>query len=677
MRRAVKTNGGTVPALLLLIAGYAVFFSVVALVRYRSFSFHDMDLAVINQNFHNLSQGILVSPEYGTPGILSGHKWFIFFPLLPLYLLFPGPPLLLVLQSVALAAGAGAVFLLARKMLSPGLGLAMAFAYLIYPALHFVNLFEFHPIAFATPLLLFAFYFLQQRRWGRYLLFVFLSLSVRQDVAIPVFALGVYALIAARGGPDASFWKRWRWGIVPVVSSLAWFYVCVSLIPRLVAPLEPEKTPEMVEMFFGWLGSTPGEILRTVLTRPGYVVRGVFIRPKITYAWQLLSPVALLPLLNPAGALMVLISMAEGLLSERFTHFSIRYQYSSIITPMVFAAAVLGLKNLLRWLPFRKTAGWAAAAVTAVAVITAWSFGPIPELPRQFEDWRFTREDAVRQAMVNEIPPEAPVTATFAFTPKLSNRPRMFFFYHLYASARRPDWEAHVPVMQEGAEYLLVDFDDRLTFYDFYTPGGDRSIYSFLREGEWELAATVNSLALFRRGGEFVPGLIAFEEPARRWRTAETLPDLEIAAASAVPGEELDFEVLRFSANFRPRRSLPDILMLVRLVSRDAPGRAVQQFLMAPYRIYPSHRWRAGEAVSLTANILVPEDLPPGSWDLQLIGLTRREGLRLPPEAAAAFYRHFDTAMALNYLPRAWGIPPGQLLEQHQILTIPRALKRP
>ncbi len=674
----IKRNWKVILPILTLIAVYAAVFSAIALVRYRSFSFHDMDLAAINQTVFNAGHGVLVSPEYGTAALLSGHKWFILLPLLPLYLVWPGPPLLLVLQSVALASGAGAVFLIARRRTGALPGLALTFAYLAYPALQHVNLFEFHPIAFATPLLLYAFYFLQGRRWGWYLAFVAAALSVRQDVAIPVFALGVYALITVRREGREGFWSLYRWALVPLLAGPAWFYLCEGLIPSLAVPA-PVESPQMVESFFGWLGDSPGRILLTLATRPGYVLGGVLTGPKLTYLWQLISPVGLLPLFSPSGLLMVLISTAEGLLSERFSHFSIRYQYSSIITPMVFASAALGLGNLLKWRSLRGRGPHLAAAIVLISLFTAWSFGPVPRLGEQFPGWRFAPEDAVRETMLETIPPPAPVAATFEFTPKLSSRPQMFFFYHLYASSRRPDWAGHVKVMGERAEYILADFNDWLTFYDFYTPGGDRAVNAFLREGKWELAATVNSLTLFRRGESFAPGVVQTVPAGEgNFRPAAGFPGLEFGLAQALTREELGFPVLEFSADLRAAQTpLDDILFVVRLVNRNAPDRVIQQFLMAPYRVYPTNRWREGETVRIRANILFPEDPAPGTWDLYLLGLSRKQGLRLPPEASAAFYRHFDTAMALNYLPRIWGISPDQLLDQHQILYLPTALTVP
>jgi len=159
---------------------YTAIFSGIAFLKYRSFSFYDMDLAAINQTFWNSLHGTFVSSYYGETALLSGHKWFIIFPLLPFYALFPSPLILLFLQSLALGLGSWAVYLLGREIVDNHWGLLFAGCYLIYPALNYVNLFEFHPIAFATPLLLFTLYFYQKRKWGLFLTFVLLALSVRE-----------------------------------------------------------------------------------------------------------------------------------------------------------------------------------------------------------------------------------------------------------------------------------------------------------------------------------------------------------------------------------------------------------------------------------------------------------------------------------------------------------------
>ncbi len=88
--------------------------------------------------------------------------------LVPLWLLWSSPMMLVVLQAAAVSAGALPVFWLARKHLeSQAAALFLALAYLVFPATQF-NAFApatgFHSVSIAIPLLLFAILFLDEDR---------------------------------------------------------------------------------------------------------------------------------------------------------------------------------------------------------------------------------------------------------------------------------------------------------------------------------------------------------------------------------------------------------------------------------------------------------------------------------------------------------------------------------
>ena len=86
---------------------------------------------------------------------LGDHSSLILIPLAPVFALAPHAITLLGLQTLALAAGAVPVWLLARRELPAGpLPLACAALYLLQPALGYMNLFEFHPETLAVPFLL-------------------------------------------------------------------------------------------------------------------------------------------------------------------------------------------------------------------------------------------------------------------------------------------------------------------------------------------------------------------------------------------------------------------------------------------------------------------------------------------------------------------------------------------
>ena len=70
-----------------------------------------------------------------------------------------------------LAVGAVPLYWLARQQLNSWAGLVFAAVYLLFPALQGANLFEFHPVTLATGFLPFAYWYLKQGNFGRFLLF--------------------------------------------------------------------------------------------------------------------------------------------------------------------------------------------------------------------------------------------------------------------------------------------------------------------------------------------------------------------------------------------------------------------------------------------------------------------------------------------------------------------------
>src|SRR4029077_16693919 len=96
--------------------------------------------------------------------------------------------------TAVLALGALPVSWLARHELGNGaLPVLCAALYLLQPAVGYTNLFEFHPETLCTTTLLFAFYYLRVGRTGPLLLWSGASLLGKEDVALVVGAMALYA----------------------------------------------------------------------------------------------------------------------------------------------------------------------------------------------------------------------------------------------------------------------------------------------------------------------------------------------------------------------------------------------------------------------------------------------------------------------------------------------------
>src|SRR5689334_8863412 len=157
--------------LIVVTLAYSLEMSHQAILRYDTFKATAFDLGNMDQAIWNTLHGRLFqftnqgADWYGPPTRLGFHVEPILLPISLLYAFGADPRILLIFQTLVLALGAFPVFLLTRRIIPewPLLAPVMVIGYLLSPALLGVNLFDFHPLALATPLLLYAVLALEQK----------------------------------------------------------------------------------------------------------------------------------------------------------------------------------------------------------------------------------------------------------------------------------------------------------------------------------------------------------------------------------------------------------------------------------------------------------------------------------------------------------------------------------
>ena len=174
-----------------MMAVYVAYFGWFTLRAHDVFLTRAFDLGIYDQAVWNTLHGqwFRSKIEEGWDILLADHVQPILLPIALLYSVWQSPKTLLLIQTIGLALGALPVYWLARDGLqsllasiaesdgeATGVGpsasnalvelaaLAFAAVYLLHPALHSANLDEFHPGTLAAPLLLYALYFMRQRR---------------------------------------------------------------------------------------------------------------------------------------------------------------------------------------------------------------------------------------------------------------------------------------------------------------------------------------------------------------------------------------------------------------------------------------------------------------------------------------------------------------------------------
>src|SRR5205085_3907462 len=199
------------PRLLLAAAAgaYAAGFAALSVQRHRAFETGRFDLGNMVQAVWATAHGhpLRVTDLHGHQvSRLAAHADPILVLFAPLWWAWPSPEMLLVLQAVAVAAGAFPVFSLARKHLgSDRAALGFALAYLLLPAVQWLTLNEFHPVALATPLLLFAFWYLDEDRLVPFAICAVLACACKEEIPLVVAGFGIwYALSRRRYRPGAA-----------------------------------------------------------------------------------------------------------------------------------------------------------------------------------------------------------------------------------------------------------------------------------------------------------------------------------------------------------------------------------------------------------------------------------------------------------------------------------------
>jgi len=454
-------------------AAYATAFAALSVLRHRAFETGRFDLGNMVQAVWSTAHGhpLQITNLHGAQvSRLGAHVDPILVVFAPLWWLWPHPSLLLTAQALAVALGALPVFWLAQKHTgSERAALGFSLAYLIFPATEWMTLNEFHPVALACPLLLFAIWYLDEERLLPFALFALLAALTREEVPIVIAGLGIWYAIGRR---------RWLVGGAIAVAGVA----AAAIAIQVVIPHFHHGSESSFYGRYDAVGGSASGIVKKALTDPGRLISVAFDHRGVHYLLDLLLPIAALAFLAPLLLVALVPELALNLLSSVGAQSSIHYHYVEAEVPIVFAAAAIGAGRLGRRGPAAATVAVLAAAAGnyLLGPIPLWRFVPGGET-LQAKSAQVTRHDRIAARELNLIPAGAPVSATNALGAHLSERKRIFSFPYLKA-----EW-----VVVDAQKPSLGDHNDRR--------GGLRRIAELRQDPRFRLASADDGVLVFRR----------------------------------------------------------------------------------------------------------------------------------------------------------------------------------
>ena len=474
MRRALALRPTTRILLAVAIVAYAAGFAALSALRHEAFITGRFDLGNMVQAVWSTAHGdpLRMTTLHGDQiSRLAAHVDPILVLFAPLWWIWPSPQMLLVVQAIVIALGAVPVFLLARKHLaSSRAALGFALAYLLYPATGWLTLNEFHPVALATPLLVFAFWYLDEERLLPFALFALAAAACKEEIPLVIAGFGIWYAVAHR---------RWTAGTAIALAGVAWAAVAIGVvIPHYNAGAESDFYGRYSEV-----GGSAGGILKTAFTHPLRIIEAAFSGRDLHYLLDLVAPLAALSLLAPLVLVAALPELAINLLSSTTTQTSIHFHYTAGLIPPLMIGAIFGAKRLSRWtFPV-------AAAIVLAAIVGNYRLGPIPgwrHVPGgqtfQATAGRVTDHDRIAQRALRLIPSGAVVSATNTLGGHLSARRRVLSFPYL-----------------EDSKWIAAD-ETQPGYADRYAPIPTAIQLAALRRNpEWRLVFEEDGILVFER----------------------------------------------------------------------------------------------------------------------------------------------------------------------------------
>jgi uncharacterized membrane protein len=460
---------GLVGLMVLLFSGFFIAFLT---SRHDAFLTAAEDLGNMDQAIWSVTHGHLLHQTicnvvsdtncYSAAGIsrFAIHFEPILFPVSLLYLIWPGPKTLLVLQTLIVASGAFPAFWLARLRLRNELAAAaIALVYLLYPAQQQATIFEFHAVTFTASFLLFTLYFMYTRRTVWLFIFALLAMACKEEIPLVIAFFGLWSMI---------FQQRWRTGLGLLLLAIGWVGLTL-LVYRLYSP----TGHPLLASRYAYLGKGPIEIARNILLHPfSLIYQHVLEHSHRQYLRILLAPVGYLPLLAPWILVLAVPSLAINLFSSDPNQYLGIFQYSAEIVPVLIFATIEAIVVIvwgLQWFSKRirerneqEPGRQGDKPVTAPRRLERWlrpvslvllmgfvlfavvrqdyPYGALP-FSRGFQWPRVTAHDTLAQSFIDMIPASASVSAQSSLVPHLSERNTVYLF----------------PYGDEIADYIFLD----------------------------------------------------------------------------------------------------------------------------------------------------------------------------------------------------------------------------
>lgn len=383
------------------------------------------DFGIFSQMYYYMKETFLPLTTCERDGLLSHfavHMSPAYYILLPIYLLFPDPITLFVMQAGVIVSGVIPCYLIAKdKGLPPSAVLCLCGMYCLYPAFIGGAFYDFHENAMLPLFILWSLYFMQKKKFLWMYLFLILTAMVKEDAPVYVACIGLFLFFHE---------KEYKHGIISFLGAVMYFVIVLTwmkargngvMIGRYDNIMPDEK-----------LGLI--SIFKVILVDPIYLFQEMFnMKEKIIFFFQMMFPLLFLPFMtkNIWRLILLIPFVLWNLLPDYTYQHSIYYQYVFGPSAMLFYLTILNYTDLSAFLAKRKEEWmhWIAPVGMICAVVVSLLFfgGTVAQKGNYIMRYMKEKEEVKQvNAILDAIPTNASVQASTFYVPRISMRDEIY-----------------------------------------------------------------------------------------------------------------------------------------------------------------------------------------------------------------------------------------------------------
>lgn len=405
-----------------------IYVGALVVLRYFLFKTPNFDFGIFSQMFYYMK-------ETGMPMTTTERNYYlshfaihfspIFYLILPIYIIFPHPVTLIVVQLLIVLSGAIPVYLICKnKKYSVFITVGIVSVFLLYPTMRSGLFYDFHENKFLTPLLLWLLYFTEKEGLSvkhksiGIGVFTLLSLMVKEDAAIYVACIGLFLMVYKKRKNERLT------GLFIMLGAIIYFLIVYYLLGKYGAGSSINSIGRY-ENFLVSDNDGLADMLMNIFKDPAYAIKQLLTAEKLEFVLWTMVPVLFVPLISGKASVYILLIpyLVMNLLTNYVYQYDIGFQYT-------YGSCTLLIYMVILWFEGADTIKKRICVILMVISSLLTSANAIASRNAYFNNVKNELEycDEIFE-ILETIPTDKSVCADTWFVPALSGR-RVIYEYN-------------------------------------------------------------------------------------------------------------------------------------------------------------------------------------------------------------------------------------------------------